>query len=66
MLRGGQHWFRRIVGHGSPTVVPTTSAQSANRPIMGRGPVDDATAATETYPGCQGVVINGSGAAPGQ
>ena len=66
VLRGGQHRFRRIVGHGSPTVVPTTSARSANRPIMGRRPVDVAIAPTETHPGRQGVVTNGSGAAPGQ
>ena len=26
VLRGGQHRFRRIVGHRGPTVVPTTSA----------------------------------------
>ena len=57
MLRGGQHRFRRIVGHGSPTVVPTTSARSANRPIMGGRPVDVATAPTETHPGRQGLLL---------
>ena len=33
---------------------------------MGGRPVDVATASTETHPGRQGVVTNGSGAAPGQ
>ena len=47
VLRGSQHRFRRIVGHGSPTVVPTTSA---NRPAMGRRSGDIAIAPTETHP----------------
>ena len=66
VLRSGQYRFRRIVGYGSPTVVPTTSARSANRPIMGRRPVDVAIAPAKTHPGRQGVVTNGSSAAPGQ
>ena len=56
MLRDGQYRFQRIVGHGSPTVVPTTSSRSANRPIMGRRPVDVAIAPTETHPDVMGLL----------
>ena len=54
MLRGSQHRFRRIVGHGSPTVVPTTSA---NRPAMGRRSGDIAIAPTETHPDVIGLLL---------
>ena len=46
--------------------MPTTSARSVNRPIMGGRPVDVTATPTETHPRRQGVVAYGSGAAPGQ
>ena len=50
VLRGSQYRFRRTAGHGSSTIVPTTSAGSANRPAMGRRSGDITITPTETHP----------------
>ena len=42
------------------------SLTCVHRPIMGRRPVDVAIAPAKTHPGRQGVVTDGSSAAPGQ
>ena len=51
VLRGSQHRFRRTAGHGGATVMPTTSAGSANRPAMGRRSGDITIAQTEKING---------------
>ena len=57
--------FGWIIGHGGPTVMPTTSIGLTHQPTMGRRSGDVTAASTETHPRGARVVADRRGAPTG-